>query len=357
MRLTKPLILTLACAAIGVSITSCGGQKAKIADEYFSDDCIVWAGNDVAEHDTLRAESVSTEVLGAYKLNVVDTVVCVSTRATDTMFELRTLQGDSIATVGLRGPGPNDFTSNRTCGQLFSENGEFGLWVVDVNSAKMKRLNISRSLSQGQNVVDSVVQLRPMVSDAFLSGDKLYQITMSEKNLNLRVTNATEGNGTATLSEDPLYKLEFDSSKLFMTYNASVGMTPDGKYLVMAMLAFNQINIMDLTDMSRKSIVVGESTPSDKLLDEQTMTPQQSYYKAIALSNDYIFALYENQPFSSTDYKPTVLHIAKPDGTLVAVAPLDRYISSIAYSPQSKKIYGLSENGELCIYNVSELFD
>lgn len=357
MLVMKTYTKTCGAAVIIAALCSCNGNQENVADEYFSDSCKIWPAENTQATDTLRAESVSAEIPGAYKLNVVDTILCVSTTISDALFEFCTLSGDSITTVGIRGNGPNDFTSNRTCGQVVNKNGEFGLWVIDVNGAKLKRLNISKSLSLNMSIVDEMVAIQPMVTDAFVCSEKLYQITCGEKNQNLKVSDTSEVNAEIFYDEK-LYKIDFDSDKLFMAYNSSASIPPNGNYLALAMLSFNQINIIDLRDMTKSAVVIGEATKSDNIFSRDSLSPHWSYYTGITTSDNYIFALYENQIFDyDKDYvlKPCALHIVNYDGTIKAIVPLDRYIKSISYSQRDNKIYALSENDEICAYNLANI--
>jgi WD40 repeat protein len=330
---------------------ACACCSRGASDEYFSDDCLVWAEADVATRDTLRAAAVSEEVLGAYKLTVVDTILCVSTTSMPTLFQLCNLSGDSITSIGFRGHGPDDFTSNRTCGQTFRENGEVGLWVVDVNNAKLKRLNLTRSIIANQSVVDSIVGVEPLVKNAFVSDGRLIQETMLAENFKLKISR-----DDSDLYDKQLYKLDFDGGRSFMAYNTSMALSPSGRYLVMAMMAVNQINLIDMSTMSRRAVVVGEPTQSDKIFADGESTSQWSYYTSVTLSDDYVYALYENQPFDyAEDYvmQPCSVHILRFDGSVVAVVPLDRYISSISVAPDNGTLYGLSEDNRICTYHLA----
>jgi hypothetical protein len=41
------------------------------------------------------------------------------------------------------------------------------------------------------------------------------------------------------------------------------------------------------------------------------------------------------------------------DGSVVAVVPLDRYISSISVAPDNGTLYGLSEDNRICTYHLA----
>ncbi len=337
-------------AVVVLLFTSC-----KETPLYFSDSLKEYKSSDVQHTDTLEGTTIIDEVMGAYSLSVVDSIICVANRQRDTMFSLFSLTGDSLATVGVLGQGPADFTSNRLNGQTSFTNHEgASVWVNDVNASALKRLNLTQSIAIGKSQVDSIIPIRPMVKNAYILGDTLIQEVIGDGNYNISLSSL----GDKWTEEEPLYRLPVDFSDLFMFYNGTMAVSPDGKHLVIALSAINQINILELTGARKRlAISVGGVMPPAEVLDPETQTPSHGYYIDLALDDKYIYALYENLPYTASEdeRQSTELHVMDYNGDLIAILPLDRFISAIAYSSADNSIYALADATEAIVrYDLSK---
>lgn len=336
-------------AFIAIILSSCTEQTL-----YFSESLNNYDYNDVERSEECTGEPIIDDAMGAYSLNVVDTIICLANRQRDKLFSLYNLSGDSIVSIGRYGQGPADFTNNRMNRQNIVLDKIAGLWIIDVNSAVLKRLNLSTCINTRNSSIDSIIAIRPMVKNAFIVGDTLVQEIMANGNFDISLSTV---NGGKLLFDEPLYRHTVDTSELFTFYDGTMGVSPDGRYLVIAMLSINQVNILELSTGQRSAVSVGGVKGPDYVLNRENMLPVWTYYSDVSLGDKYIYALYENQPYSIGDNKNnnSELHIFDYAGNIVRIIPLGRFLYAISYSKKNNSIYGLDDNETIWKYNMTDI--
>lgn len=337
----------------GMILYSCSQNETKINESYFTENNRVYDRDDCVITDTLCAEILRRECMGAVRIAAVDSVICITTSGLPRLFELYNLAGDSLTAIGRRGNGPDDFANTQTNNATFSDSDGFGIWIVDVGNARLKRLNLLKSLQKNQSVVDRSIPIQPMVKFAALSADSLLvQEIMDLTNFRLNIAETADYDNV--ISDEPLYHVNFGDA-FFMAYNSEMSLNPSGTHLVIPMLSINQVNIMNLRDKSRTAVSIGNVEPQHMVMENSL--PRWFYYLRISFSENNIIALYKNSPYDHPDdYVPAPyeLHILNLDGELMAIIPLDRVIYSISYSQKDKKLYALDAEENICVYNLSE---
>lgn len=321
---------------------------------YFGNSLTIFEPDEVDHMEMIVGVPVVNEAIGAYSINVVDTMICVANRNTEFKFSIYNLNGDSITSVGRTGQGPSDFTSNRMNRQKVVTDSSAFIWVIDVNASLLKRLNLTLSTEMNESCVDSMIQIRPMVMNAFVTGDTIIQELMNDRNYEIFLS---DRDGTQ-LFQESMYNHDVDPSRLFMFYNGKMGLSPDGRYLVTAMSAINQINIMDLKNgYKRHSVSIGGVNDPDAIFNNKTETAVWTYYSNVTLGDKFIYALYENQPYDTKDIERSngELHVLDYAGNVVCIVPLDRALYSISYSDKDNCIYALDEKETVCRYNLSSI--
>ena len=341
-------VLNMAAIIIAAILNSCGNQS-----HYFGDSLKVYDYKEVDHSKELSGTPIIKEAIGAYSINVVDTIICLANHKTDLLFSLYNINGDSIVSIGRYGKGPSDFINNRMNRQNTIVNDNAGMWVVDVNAAALKHLTLTKSIRARESCVDSIIAIRPMVKNAYIAGDTILQEIINEGNFNISLS-TVKGE---SFFEEPLYKYTVNPSELFTFYDGSMGVSPDGSYLVSALSSINQVNILDLRTGRRRAVSVGGVKEPDDVLNRESMVPLRTYYSNLSLGDKYIYALYEDQPYINQDgeNKKSVLHIIDYDGNIVSIIPLDRFLYSISYSEKNNSIYGLDDNETVWKYNLSEI--
>ncbi|MBD5279236.1 MAG: hypothetical protein HDS35_01650 [Bacteroides sp.] len=337
---------------IGTILSSCNTQNnQKIREEYFTDNALVY-DMPSQKADTLRGEILIPDMVGPYALVVADSLICLSNMAQEPAFMIYNLNGQHLSDIGLYGQGPNDFLTNMSNGQIIKKNGETSLLIVDVNAGALKQLNLTKSLKENTAVVDSVYPFTFMEKFAGLSGDRLIEEGRCKGNYELLVKSTDD---YTLLHKEKFYNIDTDDNDPIL-YWSSMSISPNGQYLVMGLYSLNEINIMDLHDFSRLSVSIGNVKAYEELRDRKQSSPDWQYYTKVSLSDDYIYALYTNEPWSENDITSNnhELHIIGYDGTLKLIAPFDRRIRSISYSPIDNKIYALDFDDNVFKYPLPQ---
>lgn len=121
-------------------------------------------------------------------------------------------------------------------------------------------------------------------------------------------------------------------------------------------MAINLVNILNFIDMSRLAVSIGNVAKQDEVLTDHF--PARYYYTGLALSDDNIFALYNDMPgkYTMEDYEthPRQLCIFGYDGKLKGVFPFDKIIYDIAFSKVDNSLYALTAEEEICRYSLPD---
>ena len=334
-------------AVAALILTSC-----KDKPHYFDNSLQEYISDNISYSEKIEGIPVISDAIGAYSLEVVDTMICLAHRQRDMMFSLYNLNGDSLVSVGIMGQGPSDFTSNRMNGQYVLSDRFAGLWVNDVNASALKLLNLTKSIEESISCVDSIIPIQPMVKNAFIVGDTIVQEVIGDGNYDLLAS--VDGK---LISRFPLYAYNIDLSDLFVFYDGKMRVSPDGNYMVIAMSAINQLNILDLSSKHKRiAVSVGGVKSPDYVMDRENKIPFHTYYSDIALSDGMIYALYENQPYITDEdhLKNSELHVIDYTGKIITIFPLDRFLYAISYSEKDNSIYGIDDNETIVRYKLTE---
>ena len=339
----KPsLALGIALVISGAIFSACGKKEEKINEVYFTDSCKIYDINDKLT-DTLQSEQILKEAFGAYRIVSADTILCMTTRDNNAIFALYSTNGDSLASVGVMGQGLHDFTIGWTKGMRFDNGDDVGIWVIDVNAARLKGFNISKSLREGKSVVDTSYIMDPMVMNAVYTDGKIIESVPVGDNYEFRIISAAD---LTVLYKEPLFKIKMNP--MFTSYYCDMVLSPNGRYVVMTMRALNAVNIIDLNDYSRLTASVGNVPHKDEVQTDK------SYENSPVLSDKYIMTLSDNGSVSS-EKRPSSLHIFDYQGNLIANVPLDRYLYSITYVAKDNSIYAIDDKEGLFRYPLDSI--
>lgn len=130
----------------------------------------------------------------------------------------------------------------------------------------------------------------------------------------------------------------------------------DKSKIVMAMVMFNQINIIDLVDYSKKAITISNKNTwvSEEELD---MDEPVLYYSAITADDNYIYALYSNQKIRSfrKEEVNSSIHVFDWQGFPIAQLIPDQCIYSLAID-KNNTLWGLTLNEEIFKFELPNLW-
>jgi len=134
-------------------------------------------------------------------------------------------------------------------------------------------------------------------------------------------------------------------------------MKPDGSKSVLAFNYFDRMLILDenfkvVNDLSgdsgRKSLKIVDGEPVDLV----------NYYFDVEVTDDYIFALYYNQPESEYGevMQPTQIRLFDWHGTLLKIIEVPDYLMGISFDEKNQSLYGVDHFQEKIVkYDFADL--
>lgn len=329
---------------ISLFIVSC---KHQTTDTCFSENNNTYIPANIETiHPT--GKLVIDSLIGIGNIEVVNKHLCLFTSSNDSLFSIYNFDGEFLTAFGKRGQGPSDFTSTRMNGNKGIENGQEFLWINDVNSSSLKRLNLTQSVEKSLCVVDSIIPILPMSINAFLTKEgNVVQEVMTPNNFELVTKKGDD------IHKENIYKK--DTPHPFSMYKSTMRMDTDSQLLFFSMVAANQINIMDLSCGKRSSICIGEYTDVEEIIDKDTNTEKWVYYVDLRVTPNYIFALYMNQNYqdSYAKEKPVEIHLFNKKGIPLKIIQLNEYIKNICITEDEMTIFGLNNDHSIYKYELT----
>jgi hypothetical protein len=159
---------------------------------------------------------------------------------------------------------------------------------------------------------------------------------------------------TNETSREKLYK--YPVPDVFSIYKSDWRLKPDGSKMASAMHSINMINILDLRDNGRKSLIVNPPAADiDNIIDIETGTEKRTYYAGIEVTDNYIYALYIDQNYDDTFEveKEMEVHVFDWEGNPVFKYVIHEYVTCIAVDENGGRLFGLAYLSEnIYVYDM-----
>lgn len=280
--------------------------------------------------------------------------------------------GEHIASFCPKGEGPDGFLSSDESVQLIKENDESKIWVRDYNKQKIHLINITRSIAQQKTVIDSVIPFEwpkhwqyPLLSVFFLDGGEILGINQCEdshstdKGYTPRDLFLCKGSFDNRIKEYYLYKRPVicqDTRVIlepFEFYNSVYRIKPDNTKLAIAMKMLGQISIVDIKTGEQKNYRMKESLTFPDI--EKDIYKCRRYYGTMAVSNQYIFALYMDVAMKDTSlpYGSHTIHVFTWSGKPICKIHVNELIKEMALDISNDILYAIDSEDNLYSYDVS----
>jgi len=330
-------------AMLALLAVSCG-KKEKAT--YFSDDVRIFRPNP----ERLPGKLLIDSLIGISNIETVDGLIILTSPRNEKLLNVYDVMGKPLGVFGIRGQGPNDLMNCRPVGQKEVDNGQACMWINDVSSVNLKRVNLSKSISEGQMVIDRTIKTYPMSLNAFrLNGSTTICESMGPDNYTMIRYN--HGN-MEELSRQDVYKTPAPSA--FSRYKSLWRISPEKSVIVGAMNTVNQLNLWDLETDARKSVVIDKPLLPGQIVDEKTGLENRTFFCDVEVTKDFVFALYMDQDYDVSYREPKEMTVFVFDWDLSPKASfvLDEYIRDIAVDPGQKKLYGLCEDSRIFEYSL-----
>lgn len=282
--------------------------------------------------------------------------------------------GKHIASFCPKGEGPDGFFSCDESVQLLRENGESKIWVRDYNKQNIHLINLTQSITQQKTVTDSVIPFEwskhfqyPLLSVFFLDGREILGINQCEdsysegKKYTPRDLYLFKGTFDNRIKEYHLYKRPVicqDRRVIFEPfefYNAVYRIKPDNTKLAIAMKMLGQISIIDIKTGEQKNYRMKESLTFSDI--EKDIYKSRRYYGTMAVSDQYIFALYIDVAMKDTPppYGGRIIHVFTWNGEPAYKINVNESIKDMAVDISNHILYATDLEDNLYSYDISKI--
>lgn len=316
---------------------------------YFTENICFYNANENNVTD-IEGRLFIDDLVGIGNIETIGEYLCLFMINNDTLFNVYSTDGSYLTSFGIKGQGPNDFISNRPNGVREMENGQACLWINDIGSASLKRLNLTLSVEKGCTV-DRIIPTRPMSINAFYTQDGSTILeAMTPDNFELVINK-----GKKEVYKDTLYQIDMKPS--FSYYKSIMRISPDCSILVSAMNTINLVNILNLNTHERLSLCVGKYTDIDNIVDKKTRLEKRTFYTDLKVTSNYIYALYMNQDYKDSyqKEKPVEIHMFDMQGNFIRLLNIPQYLKNFCISEDESTIYGLLNDHSVYVYDISGL--
>ncbi|MFC2186450.1 BF3164 family lipoprotein [Fulvivirgaceae bacterium LMO-SS25] len=269
-----------------------------------------------------------------------------------------------------RGNGPNEFNSPIRVHGMGYENQELFLWFHDINEVKLHRLNVTKSLMSAVTIIDKTLKIptNPDPLSIRFINDSI--IVFNNSNLSLNVNQLNYYN----LKSDSLFKeIQFDLGYekqsqevdyIQYTYNLIYvnvfEVKPDKDKIATVYQYQDQVDLVNREGvrLSRHTNSTDYANKSMEFLTSRKRNALNIYYKAVEADDNFIYALYYNQPSELylNQHHNSSIHVFDWDLNLIAEIKLKDYLLNFSLNKEQGTIVGYDYfNEKLLEYEINEV--
>lgn len=336
--------LSVVFPAIIMAACSAPAKREKPNEIYFTEHITVYPA-DAFTPDTISGVALTEEIIGALRLHVGNGLIAIETPQDDPMVKIFTIGGDFYGAFCHKGQGPDDFYNVELSRPFTDEAGDTCIWVNDVSSKKLKRLNLSQSRRDGMTRVDSAVVTEFGAINAMIAGNILVYEVMDNNAYKLKYRNLT--NPADTLHTEQMYVYPTED---FYAFYSSMSASSDGRHIASGMGYFNQLNILSLLDMSRRAVSVGNLMAYADCYDSQKRSEKFVAYGNVCAADGEIYAIYYGIPANTDWPECTTIHVVDYDANLQRVLATRESLRDVSFDDATSTLYGLDRNEQIYKY-------
>jgi len=332
-----------------IIFTSCNDRNIP-AETYFTENISVYAPDDVVT-DTLDGHIMLTEIIGAQFVKEGFGLLAINCRNKSKMISVYTSSGDSIGEYCMVGQGPDDFINADIVKFSIAENGDTCLWLNDISNKMVKRLNLSMSRRMNSTKIDSTISTELGAINVIMPGDMLVYEIMDNDAYKLKYRDLSDANDTLHCEQMYIYP-----TKDFYAYYSLCDASPDNRFMAIGMAYFNQLNIIDFTDMSRKAVSIGNVKSYDECYDSKNRDTKYIGYGSVACGADCIYAIYFGKDVGNDDSysepTTTTIHAINYDGTINKAYIINNILRSIGYDSSDNSLLAIDNNDNIIKFQL-----
>lgn len=278
------------------------------------------------------------------------------------LFLYNAISGEYLGPLARKGRGPGEFIYMDMNGSDYRvEPDGIKIWVYDPTEGTYSKINLTRRLAENEVVVEQKLKLPEGTTAATMFNDTLLLLKMRVGEDNIRdyalYDTVSKEMKTLDLINEKDYK-----SKDYAKYNPApyiISSDADTNRLMINFGFQNRFKIMDIDGGNEINISVYDGPVSVKQIIGGPIDNIRYYYYSYCTKN-HIYGVYfaasTNDIMNGRAGTPEI-HIFTTDGEPVACLNVDKGICYIAVNEEERMLWGLTVDGMIYSYSLSELFD
>jgi len=339
-----PLIFFFGCREQGGMFIGKGKYGLKFEQEY-----IMPSGGD----------PVLELLPGGQAIYIIDTLLLAQHRYRHPAYHMDIYSLNNLThrkSILRRGRGPDEVLFTDYAGQYEKIKDEIWMYFFDLNTARFLKINLTQSIQSGGDIIELISQIDPEKSPYFIIDNDTFiystynrndqSISLMKNDISWR-NQVVYKNIYKEMAPNDYYKLRY--SLLYNKKEKKVCLTPS--YI-------DQIQIIDLEGNNDMVLSTVKSNNWETIRQEDVLSATV-FYTSTRITDDFIFALYQNQKVMELESAPkeTEIHIFNWSGDAIASIRLADYITSFDVDMKNKILYGLNNLEQVYAYDISSCLD
>lgn len=302
-------------------------------------------------------EQILREETAELDITIFDTLIFLHKYSSANFFSVyskdqKLIKGDWLK----NGNGPGEFTAPKFIKQI----GTQKLFVYDIFKGGLFQLKPDNPDLE----IDFVSNLDPvfgLTQDMILKNDSILIGNLGYLSPEAYLVKGFDFKNQKDLFLVPIPDLaEYENkgvSDFYTVFYNFFRMKPDGSKSVLAFNYFDRMLILDEDFQLKKEVLGATGLKSLKIVEGEPVD-LVNYYFDLEVTDDYIFALYYDQPESQYGevMQSTQIRIFDWNGTLLNIIEVPDYLMGISFDEKNQTIYGVDHFQEKIVkYDFSEL--
>ncbi len=290
----------------------------------------------------LVGEKLPIDALGGYGIKVFDTLLVVTTNASDHFRDVYGLKSYSLLTeILIKGRSKNEFLFAGYNGQSSKENECMNLYIHDLNKNVFWKYNLTESVKQNMDVGEIICKLPGRYQGAYyLSPDVFcYRTTESGDGCSYIIKNMKENR---VIEEFRVMSFKGKSREIEIPISSYI--TKDNHVVICYSRNIDQLMFIDINKRTKISVSTSEECPTWSKLEEEFRNAPKIYYDYVAATEQEIYALYKGNPDCFE------IHCFSQTGDFLKRMLLKEKIMS--FDIAGSVIYGMTDDEEIFKYEI-----
>lgn len=296
---------------------------------------------DFPETYFLEGEKILVDTLGIGYVQIFDPYIILGTYSLPYFTQIYTCSSQKhIGDFFNKGQGPKDFLSFNIIKKEYPH-----LWVKDYNNRIVSLLNVSEGFSDKGFEIEKTYSYKTAVDpfNVFYLNDSSLLIKDFEINKGLHYYKYNPITEEKTGNDLVIYNYPIDYSLMNKMLTLSDALHPNGNKIVSITEIFDQIDIINLDDLSQNISVTTNKHPVNysRIINTEEDELKHFYFDIPYCNENEIFVLYHSEEKEKTE-----VHIINWEGEAIAKLLLDKKIRGIDVDRSQKYLYGIEESTE-----------